>query len=324
MRDIILPAVAAGFILDLILGDPRWLYHPICLIGKLISLFERILRNLFPKTKAGERIAGLFLVIFVTGFSTLVPVLVLLLSYRINIWLCFAVNTFWCWQLLATKSLKVESMRVYDAVKTGDLEKSQYAVSMIVGRDTKRLDLKGVIKAAVETVAENASDGVIAPLLYMMVAGAAGGFFYKSVNTMDSMVGYVNDRYRYFGTIAAKLDDVLNFIPARLSGLLMILAGAILGLDGKNAAKIFFRDRKNHASPNSAQTESAMAGALDIQLAGDAWYFGELHKKKTIGDPVRAIEAEDIPRANDVMYVTAILSLLLFGIIRLLLVLLLP
>ncbi len=311
-----IPAAVLGFLLDLVFGDPRWLYHPVRVIGNMISFFEKILRALFPKNKAGERTAGVFLVIFVTGITTGAVWGVLHLLYGWNFWAGFALETFWCYQLLATKSLKVESMRVYDAVKSGDVEKARYAVSMIVGRDTKSLSLEGVTKAAVETVAENSSDGIIAPLLFMLIGGATGAFFYKSINTMDSMVGYVDGRFRYFGTFAAKLDDVVNFIPARLAGLLMILASFLCGFDGKNAHKIFWRDRKNHASPNSAHTESVMAGALDVQLAGDAWYFGVLHKKMTIGDPIRPVEAEDIPRSNRLLYGTAAVSLVIFSAVR--------
>ena len=223
-----------------------------------------------------------------------------------------------CYQLLAARSLRDESKKVYDALQTGDIEKSRYAVSMIVGRDTQNLTEEGVTKAAVETVAENTSDGIIAPLFYMMIGGAVLGFAYKSVNTMDSMVGYVNDRYRYFGTAAAKLDDVLNYIPARLSAWLMIAGAWLTGMDGKNAKKIYLRDRRNHASPNSAQTEAVMAGALDIRLAGDAWYFGELHKKPFIGDPIRKVEVEDIIRSHKLMYAGTVLSLVVFGLVRVL------
>lgn len=312
-----LPAVMLGFLLDLCLGDPRWLYHPVRVIGKLIELFEKILRGIFPKTKEGERIAGGFLVIFVTGISTAVPVLLLYLLYhKVNVWLGFALETFWCYQLLATKSLKVESMRVYQCLKHKTLPEAREAVSMIVGRDTKNLSVEGVTKAAVETVAENTSDGIIAPLVFMMIGGAAGGFFYKSINTMDSMVGYKNDRYRYFGTAAAKLDDVVNFIPSRLAAWLMILGSFLLNMDGRQAKKIYLRDRLNHSSPNSAQTESVMAGALQVQLAGNAWYFGKLHKKPTIGDPIRAVKPEDIVSANRLLYMTAVLAVLFFGAVR--------
>lgn len=320
MWSMILPAVILGFLLDLIIGDPRWLYHPVRIIGKEIVFFEKILRKLLPEGKRGERTGGILLVILVTGVTTGVVWLILYLLYGWNQWAGFLLETFWCYQILATRSLKVESMRVYEALKTKDLEKSRRAVSMIVGRDTSVLDETGVTKAAVETVAENTSDGIIAPLIFLIIGGAVGGFFYKSINTMDSMVGYKNEKYQYFGTAAAKLDDVVNYIPARLSGVFMVLAAGFTGMDRKNAWKIFLRDRYNHASPNSAQTEAVMAGALDVELAGDAWYFGVLHKKKTIGDPIRQVEPEDIPRANRLMYGTAILTVAVLGALRFVLV----
>lgn len=262
--------------------------------------------------------AGIWLVVVIVAFSAGIPFLILWAARAIHPAVGFLLETFFCYQLLALRSLKDESGKVYDALKTGDLEKSRYAVSMIVGRDTENLTEQGVTKAAVETVAENASDGVIAPLFYLMIGGPVLGFAYKGINTMDSMVGYKNDRYRYFGTCAARLDDIVNFIPARLSGLIMTAASFLTGFDGPNAFRIFRRDRFNHASPNSAQTESVMAGALRIQLAGDAWYFGKLYEKPTIGDPIREIEPEDIPRANRLLYGSAILSLILFGLVRML------
>ena len=209
-------------------------------------------------------------------------------------------------------------MKVYDALKTGDIEKSRYAVSMIVGRDTENLDDKAVARAAVETVAENTSDGIVAPLLFLAIGGAPLGFFYKAVNTMDSMLGYVEIPYKNIGLVPAKMDDVMNFIPARLSALVMLAAGWLLKLDARNGWKIFKRDRFNHASPNSAQTESVCAGLLGLRLAGDAWYHGVLHKKMYIGDAMREIEYEDIPCACHLLYVTAVLSLILFSGLRLL------
>lgn len=314
-----LPAVLLGFIADLIIGDPRWMYHPVCIIGNGISAGEKLLRRIFPETKAGERAAGCILAVAVVVLSAAVPAVILLILYHVS-WIAgFIVETFFCYQLLATKSLKQESKKVYTELKEGTLESARKAVSMIVGRDTAALDEKGVTKAAVETVAENASDGVIAPLFYMMIGGAVWGFAYKAINTMDSMLGYKNEKYQYFGTVAARMDDVANFIPARISGLLMILASFLCGMNGRNAAAVYRRDRKKHASPNSAQTEAVMAGALDIQLAGDAWYFGILHKKPFIGDSNRPVEPEDIPRSHRMLYATAILALAVFGIIRFLL-----
>ena len=224
-----------------------------------------------------------------------------------------------CYQLFAVRSLKDESMKVYKELAKQDLEASRKAVSMIVGRDTENLTIEGVTKATVETIAENTSDGTLAPMFYMFIGGPVLGWFYKAVNTMDSMVGYKNEKYLNFGRYAAKFDDVMNFIPARLCGWLMILASMFLKMDWKNAKKIFVRDRFNHASPNSAQTEAVMAGALRIQLAGDAWYFGKRYEKPIIGDALRPVEIEDIPRANRLLYATAIVSLIIFSVIRLLL-----
>lgn len=311
-------AIVAGFVLDLIFGDPRWLYHPVRLIGHLISGTERIIRNCLPANKTGERIGGGILVLVVVTVSTGVPAVILSVAYKYFWQLGLALESFWCYQIFATKSLKVESDRVYIALKDKGLEAGRKAVSMIVGRDTQNLTEEGVTKAAVETVAENTSDGVIAPLFYMLIGGAVLGFTYKAINTMDSMVGYKNDKYQWFGTAAAKLDDVVNFIPARVSAVLMILAAYLTGMDGKNAACIFRRDRFNHKSPNSAQTEAVMAGALDVQLAGDAWYFGKLHKKPTIGDPVREMELLDIRRSHKLLYGTVMLGLILGIILRIL------
>lgn len=318
-----LPAVVLGFILDLIVGDPHWLYHPVRMIGKLIDGFEYLLRAIFPKSKGGEQAAGGFLVILVAGISTAVPAVILYLLYhKVNVWAGFILETFWCYQLLATKALKVESMRVHKALTEGTLTEARTAVSMIVGRDTAKLDVEGVTKAAVETVAENTADGIIAPLIFLMLGGAAAGFFYKSINTMDSMVGYKNEKYRYFGTAAAKTDDVVNFLPSRIAAWLMIAASFLIALNGKQAGKIYRRDRLNHSSPNSAQTESVMAGALGVQLAGDASYFGRIVEKPSLGDPLRAVVPGDIVRANQLMYVTAILSLILCGVLRWILLLL--
>ena len=309
-------ACIIGFILDMIFGDPHWLYHPIRLIGKLITNTEKLVRSCFPKTKSGGRMGGIVLAIIVMAVSTGIPLMILVICYKIHVYLGVAIESIFCYQLLATKSLKVESMKVYKALKDGDLEKARYAVSMIVGRDTKSLNAVGITKAAVETVAENTSDGSIAPLIGIIIGGAPLGFLYKSINTMDSMIGYKNDKYINLGRFAAKLDDIVNYIPARLSAYMMILSAYILGMDGKNAYRIYKRDRYKHASPNSAHTESVCAGALGIRLAGDAYYFGKLHKKEYIGDAIREIEVEDIKRANRLLYMCAFLSLVLLMGIR--------
>lgn len=311
-----LAALLTGYVLDLIFGDPRQIYHPIRIIGNLIAVLEKGIRKVFPKTSKGELAGGTVLVVLVVLICTAVPAALLGLAAWIHPVVYWLLASFWCWQILATKSLKTESMKVYAPLKEGDLPAARRAVAMIVGRDTERLTEEGVAKAAVETVAENTSDGIVAPLIFLALGGPALGFFYKAVNTMDSMVGYKNERYLYFGRTAACLDDVLNFLPSRISAWLMILAAAFLGMDGKNAKRIYLRDRRNHASPNSAQTEAVMAGALRVQLAGDAWYFGELYKKPTIGDPFRAVEPEDIVRANRLMYLTSALALAVCGILR--------
>lgn len=314
-------ALIIGFFMDLLLGDPRSIPHPVVLMGKLITITEKAVRKIFPKTTVGETIAGGILWLVVVGFSTAVPVLLLHLCYKTAVGLGLIVESIMCWQILATKSLKDESMKVFTALESGDLASSRRAVSMIVGRDTEHLDDAAVTRAAVETVAENASDGIVAPMLYLAIGGAPLGFLYKAVNTMDSMLGYVEMPYKNIGLIPAKMDDLLNLLPSRICALLMLLAGKLLGLDAKNGWKIFRRDRYNHASPNSAQTESMCAGLLGLRLAGDAWYHGVLHKKQYIGDPLRPIEHQDVPRACRLMYATVFLSLLCFGGIRLLILL---
>ena len=266
------------------------------------------------------------LLVFTVIFATFaMSVIIIVAAYSINLYAGVIAEAVMTWQILATKCLRVESMRVYDALRTDGVDAGRRAVSMIVGRDTSVLDAAGVTRAAVETIAENTSDGVIAPMLYTAIGGPVLGFVYKAVNTMDSMLGYKNDKYMYFGRFAARLDDVVNFIPARISAYLMIAAAFIGGrqFDGKNAYRIFKRDRFNHASPNSAQTESVCAGALRVQLAGDAVYFGKLVKKKYIGDCLREIEYEDIKRANRLMYITAFLcELLSVAVMSLVLILL--
>ena len=306
--------LAAAFLLDCLLGDPRWLPHPICLIGKLIAGTEKGMRRLIKNQFFG----GLLLVIVVITVSTAVPWAILILVGMINPWLETVLQVWFCYQILAMKSLRTESMRVYTPLKAGDLPLARKYLSWIVGRETDPLDEEGVAKAAVETVAENTSDGVVAPLIFMAIGGAPLGFLYKAINTMDSMIGYKNDKYIRFGRVAARLDDAANLIPARLSALLMILAAYILRFDGGNARRIYWRDRRNHKSPNSAQTESVCAGALHIQLAGPAVYFGKLVEKPTIGDRDRSTTAEDICLANRLMIGTSVLAVLLMIGLRLL------
>ncbi len=307
-------AFILGFLLDLLLGDPYCLPHPIRLIGNLIAGLEKgLLGKTDSRNDKSEQKKGTLLVIIVLAATLVVTALILVGAYCIHPYLGILVETIMTYQILATKCLKVESMKVYKSLKEEGLEAARKAVSMIVGRDTAVLDEVGVAKAAIETVAENTSDGVIAPMLYTALGGPILGFLYKAVNTMDSMVGYKNDKYLHFGRRAAKLDDFVNYIPARVSAYLMILAAFIGGssFDGKGAYRIYKRDNRNHASPNSAQTESVCAGALGIQLAGDASYFGKVVKKPYIGDALRSVEYEDIKRVNRLMYLTAWISELL-------------
>ena len=311
-------SIFAGFLLDCLLGDPMSRAHPVVLMGKLISFLEKALRPRFPKTPRGERTAGTVLAILVPLISASIGFLLLYLAWLVHPWVYFVLSAFLCWQCFAARCLMTESKKVVSCLEKEGLEAGRRQVAMLVGRDTGRLSEEQVIKATVETVAENTSDGVVAPLCWMILFGAVGGLFYKAVNTMDSMVGYKNDRYLNFGRTAAKLDDGVNYVPARLSALAMVSAAYLLKLDGPNAWRIWRRDRRNHASPNSAQTESVCAGALGVQLGGNASYFGKLYKKPTIGDPRRAVERADIDRACKLMYGTSGLLLLAYGLILLL------
>lgn len=305
-------AALCGFVIDLLLGDPAWMPHPVVFMGRCISALEKLLRRIFPKTPKGELAGGVILAavlplgtlaftgLCVWGLGLVHPVL------------GFALQALWCWQALAAKGLRQESENVRRALDTGTLDDARKAVSRIVGRDTAALSREGVIRAAVETVAENFSDGVVAPMFWMLIGGAPLALAYKAVNTMDSMVGYKNDRYLYFGRAAAKLDDAANWLPSRLAALLLVAAAPLTGQNAKRAFAIWRRDRRKHASPNSAQTESAMAGALGVQLAGPASYFGKVHQKPWIGDDTRPIEPQDITRAGRMLYAGSALALVLF------------
>ena len=312
-----LAAIIAGFILDLIFGDPHWLPHPICLIGNLIGFIEGNLRPKLAPNKNALLLGGALMVIIVLVISFAVPMAILLAAGMVSPWLAFALETLMCYQIFATKCLRDESMKVYDALHNNDLADARVKLSWIVGRDTQNLDEEEITKGAVETVAENTADGIIAPMFYMFLGGLALAFLYKGINTMDSMVGYKNDKFLYFGRCAAKLDDLANLIPARITGLVMIAAAFLLGLNGPGAWKVFWRDRYNHLSPNSAMTESVTAGALNIQLGGDHFYFGKLVHKDTIGDNIRPVCPEDIKKTNNLLYMTAVLCLLLFSAIYL-------
>lgn len=309
-------AILCGFLLDLLLADPEWMPHPVVFMGKAISALEPRLRRLFPDTPAGQFKAGVVLAALLPLGTLVLTGAVCLGTAALHPVLGVAVQSFWCWQALAVRGLAKESRNVYQKLIGGTLPQARQAVSRIVGRDTQALTAEGVTKAAVETVAENFSDGVMAPLLYMLIGGAPLALCYKAINTMDSMVGYKNDRYLYFGRAAAHLDDVAGYLPARLGALFWIAAAALTGHDAREAWRIWRRDRRCHASPNSAQTESACAGALGVQLAGPAYYFGKRYEKPTIGDPTRPIEAKDILQANRMLYAASALALAVGLVLR--------
>ena len=304
-----------GLLLDLLFGDPRWMPHPVVAMGKMITGLEKTLRKRFGKTPRGELCAGACLAVFLPVFWFAVPALCLWGLGLLHPLLRFFLHAFWCWQVLALHDLRKESMAVYERLRVGDLPGARRAVSYIVGRETAQLSAEGVTKAAVETVAENTSDGVVAPLLFLAIGGAPLGLAYKAINTMDSMIGYKTPRYLFFGRAAAKLDDAANFVPARLTALLMILCCAAPGFSMRGAFRVWRRDRFHQPSPNAGQAEAACAGGLGVQLGGPARYFGVAVEKKTIGDALRPITPEEIRRANVLLYGTSLLAaILLLGL----------
>ncbi|MBR3307596.1 MAG: cobalamin biosynthesis protein CobD [Lachnospiraceae bacterium] len=313
-----LTALLSGYLLDLLIGDPQGWPHPVRLIGSFIAFLEKKLNRGPSAGKGGQVFRGLIMSILVTGTAVLLTGAVLFGAYRLNLFLGIAAEAVLTCYVLAAKCLYKESMEVYNALAAEDMAAAAYKLSMIVGRDTAVLDREGIIRAAVETVAENTSDGVIAPLIYTAIGGPVAGMLYKAVNTMDSMVGYHNERYEYFGKAAARLDDLFNLIPSRLSALLMIASAALAslvnrGFSGSGALKIWLRDRYKHKSPNSAQTESACAGALGIRLGGDSYYGGVLVHKSVMGDARREIKTEDIRNANTLMFLSGLLAVLIFA-----------
>ena len=305
-------SIYTGYALDLIIGDPYSFPHPVRYIGKLISIVEKQIRKITSSDK-GLKIAGFFLWFIVVGATFGITTLVLQL-FKFNKLAYFIVNTILIYTTLATKCLKDESVKIYKVLKTGDLEKSRIQLSYIVGRDTTNLNEKEIVRATVETVAENTVDGIIAPLFYGFIGGAPLAMAYKAVNTLDSTVGYKNDKYYYLGFASAKIDDIANYIPARLGVVLLSLGSLFAGFNFKNALKIGIRDRKNHKSPNCAFSEGAVAGALGIQLGGTNVYFGKEVYKPTIGDKTREIEIEDIVRTNKIMYSSSIISIIIFTV----------
>ncbi|MBS5950825.1 MAG: cobalamin biosynthesis protein [Clostridium sp.] len=294
-----------GYLLDLIIGDPQNPLHPIRLIGNLCKRIE----NYFRKELSNSlKMAGLLTWISVVLIVFIFTNLILKLGYGLNYIFGIMVSGIIIYFCIATKSLKVEALRVVKALKDNDIEEARHRLSYIVGRDTKSLDKEGILRAVVETIAENISDGVVAPILYAGLFGAPFALVYKAVNTMDSMFGYKNDKYYEFGYFPAKLDDIFNYIPARLTGYLIIASAYFLKLDYKNSYNIYKRDRYNHSSPNSAHPEAAVAGALGLKLGGANYYFGKLVEKPTIGDEVKKIEINDVYITNRILYLVSFLS----------------
>lgn len=306
-------SIYIGYIADLIFGDPYSFPHPVIYIGKLIKLAESNIRKVCKSDKA-LKIGGFVLWFITVGLTYLITYLIVRLS-SFNLVVFIIVNSFIIYTTLATKCLKDEAVKIYKLLKSKDIEKSRMQVSYIVGRDTSNLDESEIIRATIETVAENTVDGIISPMLYAFIGGAPLAMAYKAINTLDSMVGYKNDKYINLGFASAKIDDIANYIPARISVLLMTIGSLILSYDYKNCFKIAIRDRKNHKSPNCPYSEGAVAGALGIQLGGTNIYFGKSVYKPTIGDKLREVEIDDIARANKIMYASSAISLIVFTIL---------
>ncbi len=313
-------ALATGWVLDLLFGDPHGLPwpHPVVLMGRLIALLERGLRRVLPKTNRSELVGGGALALAVPLICFAIPFFALHFLRRWQPLAAYALESLWCYQTLAARTLGKESMLVHAALVQGNLPGARRAVARIVGRDTQALDEAGVARAAVESVAENTGDGVIAPMIYLALGGAPLGMCYKAINTMDSMLGYKNERYLYFGRAAARLDDAANYLPSRVAALLLIAAAPLCRKSASAAARIWRRDRRNHDSPNSAQTEAACAGALGLQLGGGAYYAGRFVEKPAIGDPSRPAIAADIAAAGRLMYAASALCLALCLLARML------
>ncbi|HSQ90026.1 adenosylcobinamide-phosphate synthase CbiB [Romboutsia sp.] len=306
-------SIYIGYIMDLIIGDPYSFPHPVRYIGKLIKVTENKIRKVAKTDKDLKK--GGFVLWFVTvGITYLVTYLIVKLSSFIPGGFII-VNSLLIYTTLATKCLKDEAVKIYKVLKIGDIEKSRIQLSYIVGRDTQHLDEGEIIRATIETVAENTVDGIIAPMFYAFIGGAPLAMAYKAINTLDSTVGYKNEKYKDLGFASAKIDDIANYIPARISVLLMMVGSLILGYDYKNSSKIAIRDRKNHKSPNCAYPEGAVAGALGVQLGGTNIYFGQSVYKPTIGDKIRDIEIDDIVKTNKIMYATSITSMVIFTVL---------
>jgi len=297
-----------AYVLDLIFGDPQNVVHPVQVIGKIISAGEKVLLR-----KKYKFLAGAVLNIFTVSITY---TLMYLISKSVKISVFFMIiEIYLMYTIFSINSLAREGNRVYRILKEGDIEKARKDLSYLVSRDTEMMDEKMIIRSTMETISENTVDGIVAPMFYMFLGGMPLAMAYKAINTLDSMVGYKNEKYMEFGKFSAKVDDVANFIPARITGILIVLASMILGYNYKNSLKIFLRDRKNHSSPNSAHSEASVAGALGVQFGGKVSYFGKEIDKPTIGDKTKEFELEDIRKNIRIMYVTSFLSLVMFSVI---------
>ncbi|ENK1243970.1 cobalamin biosynthesis protein [Clostridium botulinum] len=312
--------IAANFIdiiiavvIDWIIGDPYWFPHPIIYIGKLISFLEKKFRAKV-KNEESLKVYGEIIVMLVCLASFLIP-FIILQAFKFNFYLYHGLNILIIWTTLAAKCLHEEAIKIYYALYKENIEDARLKLSYIVGRETKGLIENEIIRADVETVAENASDGIIAPLFYAIIGGGPLAMMYKGINTMDSMLGYLNDKYRYIGFFPAKVDDVFNFIPARLTGILMCISAPIVGGNPFKSFKIMIRDRKNHKSPNCAYPEGATAAALNIQLGGNNVYFGQVVEKPTIGDKIKELAPIHIKESIKLMYSSQVLMLIIVGTI---------
>ena len=307
-------ALLIGFVLDLLLGDPAWLYHPVCIIGRYISFMEKRLRRRGGNLRKSAVLLTASTVLLTMAVVALILWLLSLLG-RIPLLIGMSLLN---WMGIAVTCMAKEARGVEKALDKG-VEAGRTQVARIVGRDTQGLSEAEIIKATVETVAENTTDGVISPLLYAAIGGPVLLWGFKAANTLDSMVGYLDEKYRDIGWSSARLDDVFNYIPARITAVLMCAAAFLTGMDGRNALRIVRRDHANHKSPNCAWSEAAAAGAMHIQLGGTHDYFGKPVEKPTIGDDDRPVQRGDIGKANRLLYVT---STLMMGLIALLAILL--
>lgn len=299
--------VLMAFVLDLLIGDPQGWPHPVRWIGGLISRLEKVL---YPNERDESLLVarGALMVAVVLAFTATCALLGLFLAYRLSEWLGHALSIWLIYTSIATRSLHVETAKVVERLKKGDLEGARRELSWIVSRDTNVLDEQGVMKSVIETLSENISDGVVAPFFYLLIGGPVGALLYKAVNTMDSMIGYKNDRYLHFGRCAARLDDLVNYVPARLTAGLVIISSWFLGLDAGRAFRTVLKDARKVTSPNAGYPQAAVAGALGVQLGGRLSYFGRPVDKPYLGEPLRPVGDEVYREGLKILYSVALWS----------------